>query len=243
MSVCAAIGLSAMAAGQSFNIDLNMVGGSPQLGAGTPADTFGAAAGQAGYWNGVGALVGFPIPLDDLQGNATGATVIKTADNPGGIGGFNFAGNTGDFALLLNDAEQVATLVDGGTMTYTFSGLLSGQYEVYTYAAHLAGLLSPTPVFVPEASHSNTQIVTGPMPGNAFQYLVTHSIHAVSISGGEGFRVSITQPPNHPQGMTINGFQIVAVPEPGSASVLAFGIAILLCRQTQTRHRPVRREK
>lgn len=233
ISICWAFVATIHAHGQSFNIDLNMVGGSPQLGAGTPSETFGAAAGQAGFWNGVGALVGSPISLSDLLGNTTDATVLKTADNPGGVGGFSFTGNTGDFALLLNDAEQVATLVSGGNLTYTFSGLASGAYDVYTYAAHRAGAFSATPVFVPEAVTSNTQIVTGPMPGNAFQYLITHSIHRVVLQAGGEFHISITQPPNHSQGMNVNGIQIVAVPEPSSALGIAFGAAIVLLRRSK----------
>jgi hypothetical protein len=223
-----------LAHGQSFNIDLDVFFGSQVIGNGAPSSSFGGAADQQGLWNRIPSVNGGPpVPLLDLMGSGTGATILKTASSPGGAGGFNFPGNTGDFALLLNDAEQVATLVSGGNLTYTFSGLASGAYDVYTYVAHIAGVFSATPVFVPEAVASNTQIVTGPMPGNAFQYLITHSIHRVVLQQGGQFNVSITQPPNHPQGMNVNGLQIVLVPEPSSALGIALGAAIVLLRKSK----------
>ncbi|MGI8923158.1 MAG: hypothetical protein ACR2HJ_03800 [Fimbriimonadales bacterium] len=69
-----------------------------------------------------------------------------------------------------------------------------------------------TPVYVPEAQEPRIQIVTGPMPGNAFEYLVTHSIHRVSIDGS-GLRIIFEQPPGEKTTQWVNGFQIVPVPE------------------------------
>jgi hypothetical protein len=113
-----AIGSTSVAAGQSFNIDFDIFFGEPYIGNGAPSPSFGAAAGQPGYWNRIPSVNGgLPMPLVDLAGGATGATILKTADNPGGAGGFNFAGNTGDFAPLLNDVERVATTLSGGTLT------------------------------------------------------------------------------------------------------------------------------
>lgn len=225
--------LTGRAYGQPFNIDFDIFFGEPYIGNGAPSSSFGAAAGQPGHWNRIPSVSGGPpMPLVDLAGLPTSATILKTADNPGGAGGFNFAGNTGDFALLLNDIEGVATTHSGGNLTYTFSGLASGIYDIYTYAVHYTGVAQDTPVFVPEASGSNIQIVTGPMPGNAFEYLVTHSIHRVNLGPGGEFHISITQPPNRPQAMHVNGIQIVQVPEPSSALGIAFGAAILLLRRS-----------
>jgi hypothetical protein len=232
LCACGAILLQVGSLGfsQSFNIDLNMTGGDPALGAGVPSASFGAAAGQQGVWNDIGGAIAIEIPLFGLTGQATDATIRKDADHPAGLGGFDFQGNTGDYALLLNDAEQVATLISGGTMTYTFAGLADGIYDLVTYAVHKAGAQVDTPVFMPEAIHSPTQIVTGPMPGNSFEFLITHSIHRFEIKGVDSVHVEITQPPGLEDAMNVNGFQIVAVPEMSPAIIGSFGAAMLLLR-------------
>ena len=223
------------ALGQSFNIDLDVFFGSPETGNGAPSSQFGGAAEQPGYWNRVAAPVGTPVSLLGLCGQSTGVTVTKFADHAGGSGGFNFQGNTGDYALLLNDAEQVATLVSGGTMTHIFSGLGPGIYDLYTYAAHIAGAQVDTPVFMPEAVQFQMQIVTGPMPGNSLEYLITHSIHRFEVNNGNTVHVTITQPPGLEDGMHINGFQIKTVPEINSAGVAVFGAAFILFRNIHSK--------
>jgi hypothetical protein len=112
-------------------------------------------------------------------------------------------------------------------MIVAFSGLQPGDYEVYTYAVNIAGDYVPTPVFVPGSIGEQTQVVTGPMPGNSFKYLVTHSIHFVHIMDGDDLRIEFYQPPNT-GGQCVNGFQIVPVPEPSGFSIVIFGFLFVL---------------
>ncbi|MGI8924611.1 MAG: PEP-CTERM sorting domain-containing protein [Fimbriimonadales bacterium] len=217
------------AAGQSFNIDLDL-SGPGELGGGAPSSSFGAAAGQAGFWNrfGLGIL---PQQVHDLNGNLTNVEMTKEFKGPGGGGGgFAFEGNTGDYALLLNDGSDVGTVVQGGSVTYFFDGLQPSMYEVYTFAVNPVGPVD-TPVYIPEAIENQTQVVTGPMPGNSFEYLVTHSIHLVDCTGNDSFRISIVQPPGMPHNMFVNGFQVVAVPEPSSALILAAALVLLISKR------------
>jgi hypothetical protein len=58
------------------------------------------------------------------------------------------------------------------------------------------------------------------MPGNSFGYLVTHSFHEVVVGGAGLIEVLSEREPNNLVSY-INGFQLVAVPEPNSAIVIA----------------------
>ncbi|MCH8274936.1 MAG: PEP-CTERM sorting domain-containing protein [Armatimonadetes bacterium] len=154
----------------------------------------------------------------DLSGRLTDVTILAT----GGIGsggGWRFEGNTGGYMLLLNDAANV-----GEPITYTFSGLPTGPYTVYTYAVKPIGEWVPAEVFVAGSTSQNPQVVTGPMPGNRFEHLITHSIHEVSVGDGT-LAVTVSGPwPD----TFVNGIQIVPVPEPGTLTVLAVGASVLL---------------
>jgi hypothetical protein len=218
--------------GQGINLDFDIEIGDPGLGNGAPSSSFGAAAGQPGFWNRVG-FGASPVALFGLDGQPT--SVVMTAQSSGSFGGtaFRNKSNTGDFALLLNDAVQIATLTPGGSKTYTFSAITPGLYSVYTYAVAPSGFAVDTPVYVEEATTSQTQIVTGPMPGNSFEYLVTHSVHEVFVDDGT-FSIYIEQAPGLPDPMSINGIQIVPVPEPISfISMSLFGL--LLVRRKRAR--------
>ncbi len=218
--------LAAMA--QSFNIDLDISGGSPAIGFGVPSDAFGGAANQPGRWNRHPSTGAGTTSLVDLLGNTTAVT-LRAVGGIGTGGGFNQPLNTGDFALLLNDFSSLAN----GEITWIFSGLLPGHYRVYSYAANPAYLTTvPTSVTVPYSSSQSPQIVTGPMPGNAFQHLVTHAEHDVLITADE-LRVSIIGL-DQTRLSAVNGFQIVVVPEP--AALLILGTALIVMSR-----RPFRR--
>ncbi|MGI8923379.1 MAG: PEP-CTERM sorting domain-containing protein [Fimbriimonadales bacterium] len=157
------------------------------------------------------------------------ATMIVEAA-PGGFygGGQFFEGNTGDHALLLNDGAIVGSLIDGGTLVYTFQGIDEGKYEIFSYAVSPLGVKIETPVYVPEAVENRLQIVTGPMPGNAFEYLITHSAHRVDLSATSSFHIIFEQLPGEPTSQWVNGFQIVPIPEPGTASVLLAALFVFI---------------
>jgi hypothetical protein len=212
---------SLVASGQSFNIDLDIGTGGPEIGNGAPSSTF-SASGLPGYWNRVYAGgPTTPVTLLGLNGVATSAQLSATG-GVGGSGGYNFAGNTGDMALLLNDSADV-----GNANIYHFTGLVPGHYYVLTYAVKANTPNVPATVTLPGAL-VETQIVTGPMPGNALILGVTHCIHDLQLNG-TSFDITISGggPPN-PQ---VNGFQIVAVPEPTTIFVSGFGLVALARRR------------
>jgi hypothetical protein len=222
----------AISYGQAFNIDLDVGTGDPEQGNGAPSSSFGAAASQPGHWNRVGFGTA-SAPLLDTMGAST--SVVLSVDYFGFAGGVGFRNktNTGDFALLLNDALQVGVFSQGGAKEFFFTGLASGSYFVYTYSVSPAGHLVKAPIYIEQATQHQTQIVTGPMPGNSFGYLVTHSIHEVMV-GPQGFSVYIEQPPNLMNSMYVNGFQIVPVPEPTSLIVVSLLCPLLFMRRRRS---------
>ena len=105
LAVAAVTLSSTTAMAQSFNVDVNTsLSASP--GFGPPASTFGAAAGQAGFWNSMtGTTIG-PLILNDLGGSATAVTLTRNVGG-GGNFAFNNANTSGDHELLLDDGFGV----------------------------------------------------------------------------------------------------------------------------------------
>jgi hypothetical protein len=66
-----------------------------------------------------------------------------------------------------------------------------------------------------------------PMPGNSFKYLITHSIHSISLKAGDDLQIQFYEPPNT-GAQFVNGFQIVPIPEPSGFSIVIFGFLFVL---------------
>jgi hypothetical protein len=226
---CLMAAMSGVARAQ-FNIDLDLEFAPPQNGGGVPSAAFGAAANQPGLWNSIPATSNGPTALRDISGQLT--SVIITGSS-GGVGGaFNNPTNTGDFALLLNDANAVG---GPGFNSWTFTNVPNGSYHIYTYAVWPGGGTSPhqASVSITGSFNQNPQIVTGPMPGNQFVLGVTHSIHDILVESGT-FTLQIDSvASSHPYA---NGFQVVAVPESGLFLTVACGFIPLVVRE----RRPMR---
>ena len=207
------------AAALSFNVDIDARGFPPEVGGGVPAPTFGGPAGQLGTWNSVtpsGTNRGF---LSDLNGNIT--NVNLTVTGWGGGFGFNNPNIWGDFKLLMADAEQVSDV-----LTYTLTGLQPGYYRVFTLALPPGGEFASTTIRVP-GSISGDQTVSGSMPANFFQHLLTHSVHDIVVSDGT-LRIQASGVwPNS----FVNGFQVAMVPEPGTLLVLTGSLTALAARR------------
>ncbi len=204
-----------------FNIDLDDPFAPPFAGGGVPSSGFGAAAGQAGFWNGLVDSGVPPMQLRDLSGQLT--NVVVTGPVGGSGGGWNFQGNTGDYALLLNDGRDVSH------DTWAFTNVPNGFYDVYTYTVFPDATHGYTStVTVSNSITQNPQYVTGPMPGNRFILGVTHSIHEVYLTSGD---FSITVDFNGSHGAVVNGFQIVPVPEPGTILCLGAGMLMIAARR------------
>ncbi|MCE7900375.1 MAG: hypothetical protein DYH07_09810, partial [Armatimonadetes bacterium ATM1] len=86
--------------GINLDIDNNTV--PPYAGGGVPSASFGAVAGQPGFWNGMTGSNGDHGLLRDLNGQLTTVRMIVEAFS-GATGAWGYLGNTGDYALLLND--------------------------------------------------------------------------------------------------------------------------------------------
>lgn len=206
---------------QALNIDLDAFLGDQGTGNGAPSSGFGGAAGVAGYWNRVFAgAFHDPLVLSGLDGALTSVQYFPTG-GVGSGGGFANHSNTGDFALLLNDYANVGDEID-----YHFSGFQPGRYKIFTYAVNATGFRVNTTVTVPGADDP-VKFVTGPMPGNQFTEGITHSVHDLTVVDGS-FQIDVSGPWPDTE---VNGFQIIAVPEPMSALVVTAGLAALLCRK------------
>lgn len=206
-----------IARSQSIYVDLDINDGDAGIGHGAPSTAFGGAAGVPGFWNLVPTGGGVTWSLRDIQNQLTPVTVGWTGS--GGDLGYRNSNNTGDYALLLNDAERVGA----GGLVFTITGLLPGAYHVITYAVKPQGELWTTMISVPGSSSPNPQAVTGPMPGNQLIFGITHCIHDIQLSGED----LLIQAADH-QNSYVNGFQILAVPEPSAIFACALGLAALV---------------
>lgn len=175
--VVGALVLPCGAVGQSFNIDIDVEAGGPEVGAGVPSNAFGAAANQPGFWTLLGAAQHtHAYPLFGLDGTATAATVRWKVS--GGGAGSGMGNNTGDFRLLLNDCTKVSV-----PTTYHFENILPGRYKLTTYAVDRGGNTYPTRVTVPGAVVTTKLSGNGAMPGDRFIESITHCIHEFRVAG------------------------------------------------------------
>ena len=126
---CAVAWTGGRARAQSFNVDVGAGAGA----FGVPSNVYGAAANSPGFWNAFSAGAAGAVPLSDLAGASTAATLSIS----GGQGDFLFnnSATTGDDQALLDDCGDL-NLLGGGldSATYTFNGLANGRYRVFVYA-------------------------------------------------------------------------------------------------------------
>ncbi len=197
----AALALTAsLASAQSMNINLGTT-----LNGDRPSASFGAGAASPGNWNLVSANLPTTSGLVDLAGSPTGASISLA----GGFGNFGWDNPnwSGDDAKLLEFAADIGG--NNGTITWTFSGINPGNYEVYTYAiAPDLPATYRTRVTV-TGSAEGAQIVGGAWTSAPYVQGVTHARHTVTV-GPSGTLVVVTSDPGTPGGnlATVNGFQI-----------------------------------
>jgi hypothetical protein len=226
--VTAIFGAACVASAQSIFVDAEVGLGDEGAGLGVPTSDFGAAAGIPGYWNAAW-WSNDPFALRDIAGSMTGAQ-LRVLGGPS-RSGFRFVGNTGNYARLLNDTDNVDVI--GGPSRYVFTGLQSGQYRVFTYACHPRGEVAYTNIEVVGGLSAGVQTVTGPMPGNAFALGITHVVHQVPVTNGTLTIIASQGGANWQS--HVNGYQLVLVPEPASILWLAAAtICALLLKAGQT---------
>jgi hypothetical protein len=133
----------------------------------------------------------------------------------GGGSAFQFdnPGTVGDDNNLMDDGQTVG-LVPVST-TWTFSGLQSGDYRLYTYA--WAGDNPASQSTVSAGMVTGRRTVGGAWPGQQ-QEGVTYAVHLFSIQAGAQISVMIASTAGIAR---VNGFQLVLAPPPGT--YLCFG--------------------
>ena len=194
---------------------------------GIPADSYGAASGQAGAWNEIASL-GLNTGLLDLSGAATGATLNLSAYTITGWGGGVPANDT---ERMIKDNFYSAT---GTHWSFEVTGLTDGLYDIYVYA--------PDNTYVTSRNFLVNGVAVAELPGHPFSGPLvegTNYVHLadVAISAG-GLLV---------QSSTTGGYgglsaiQIVStrVPEPSTLALVACALlGFALCRrQGNTRSR------
>jgi hypothetical protein len=119
--------LASPALPQSFNVDVNAA-------LGTPSNAYGAAAGQAGFWNSVDPAgpTFSPAPVNGLAGTGTTVTLEFNDNVPQGFS-FDNPLTGGDDAALLDDFDDVGSF-STAKVKYTFANLQNGFYDVFVYA-------------------------------------------------------------------------------------------------------------
>lgn len=190
--------IGANAAAQSMNID---VGATNPV----PSSAYGGPAGSVGVWNQY--IGGVSAGLLDLAGNATGVSISGTG---GFLSGFNDPLTLGDDDALLDDFLNIPFIE-----TYTVSGLSAGAYDIYVTTWTFGPLSTGVDV-----NTQGMQVIGGVWTGG-FVPGATHSLHAVTLASAQNLVIDIYSI-NGALG-AISGIQIVQIPAPGAACVLALG--------------------
>ncbi len=121
-----ATSLVPVAVGQSLNVDFNRTSG---FGAGAPSTSYGGAALQTGYWNGITPTsAGATSNLSNLNAVPLGVSLFHDASNSSDSADYG----ANDFERLMGDYAFGFT--QSGNVEATFSGLQPGVYDVYVYA-------------------------------------------------------------------------------------------------------------
>jgi hypothetical protein len=184
-------GLAASASAQDFNVDCLKIFGNP-------AGTYGAAAGQTGFWSNIDCWGGLPPQaLFDTSGAATAVTLDHSS-------GFNFAfdnlATLGDDQALLDDAQ-----CGSGNPVWTIANLAAGNYHVYAYAWAPD---SPTTFFTNVevvGGSAGVQVCGGAAWAGAHVDGVTYVDDVVAVTAGGSITINYTLSSGF---ITINGLQL-----------------------------------
>ena len=196
--------LAAPSLAQSFNID---VGPNLILAPG-PDSSYAGAAGQSGHW--MEFTDAFTLRnLEDLTGGLVGATLESDTHSSFTVYP-SVIGTAGDQELM-EDAQWLPNL--DVPVTWSFTGLENGPYEVYTYASDPTSSAQSEITVV--GSSDPPQVVTGPWPGS-HQLGVTYAKHAVNVFDGTLTIVAMGYGPQPNNAGALNGFQLVHLGGPGT---------------------------
>jgi hypothetical protein len=213
--VLAAIAAGKAGASSAVNVDLHR--GEPDpINAGTPSDTYAAAATQSGRWNGVSVLSFGPHTLVDKNG--VPGPILTITSNAQAVGGriVDNPSTFGDDQALLDDAFNIPD-GRGSFVTLTVTGLAPNTYKVYTYAWDPAFTASKS---VTVDVNSTGAVLVSP-PSDVFSGFVageTHAEHTVVLGPGQPLAITAVIVDDLAAAGVVNGFQIVPQgPEPVEA--------------------------
>jgi hypothetical protein len=154
-----------------------------------------------------------------LAGGATGVSTFNT-----GVGFFNFdnPGTTGDDQALYDDLIDVGGV--GSNVLITVNGLAPTTYNIFTYA------------FAPDSDTFRTDVSVNGLPIQSIGGLwpgtstlgTTFAMHTVTLGAGESLLISATT--NTGFG-SVNGIQIVPIPEPTSLALLGIPALVGMARR------------
>ena len=203
-----ALALAPLASAQNFNIDFGSA-------TSTPAFFFGAA-GPAGVWD---QYITSPANgLMDTSGNISSVNLTATNAFATFPSGYNDPMTIVDDEFLMDDYIAI-TFIE----TYSFTGMAAGTYNVYTYTWTFGPLSTGIDV-----NATGQQVIGGTWTGG---YLLgtTHSLHTVTIPANGTINIRVVSIDGALG--AISGVQIVQVPTPAGASVLALGAMAMTRRR------------
>jgi hypothetical protein len=207
LALAASLAFGVAAEAQTVNVDVANLSG-------TPSSSYGAAAVQAGFWNGIDAsALGTVFPLQDLNGAATSVSVsYQLFGNGLGNFSFNHAGTSGGDEALMDDLQDIGS---GSSLAlWTFSGLSPGTYTVYTYAWAPDDPVNSRSRVNVQGSSDPEQTLGGAWPGS-HALGVTYARHELVVSGSGQIVVEVR--PSIGFG-SVNGIQLVAAGGGGGPS-------------------------
>jgi hypothetical protein len=125
-SMLVAVAGTAFGQADKYNIDFNKTSGN---GAGVPANTYGGAANQPGFWNSITSASAGTTQLKNLDGSNSFVTLTRDVTQP--FLDANDGAYTGEAATLMEDYQGASGVAQ---MQYTLNDMPSGLYAVYVYA-------------------------------------------------------------------------------------------------------------
>ncbi len=197
LAILALTTLAGQVSAQSFNIEV----GSANT---VPSNLFGAAAASPGTWNAVNAGTAASITLKNLDGSNSAVTM--THSTAGSFFSNNNANLTGNYSNLLSDVQAHTSPI-----TYSFTGLQPGQYNIYTYAVDVQSSFNACHVLVNNAQGIVNQDSGLKVPtGNQFHIGGTHALHARIVNIGD--TVTVTINPSGLGAAQVAGISAVQIP-------------------------------
>lgn len=181
------VALAPALAGQSLNVDVGTLAGSPSAG-------YGAAAAQPGAWNALpGDAPDQALPLVDLSGQPIAATLRYESSSASCDLDFVMAsGATGDDAALLDDHHDFNKSGSCLPGQVEIAGLEPGIYDVYTYAFESLGpTLSLTKVTPFPAGLTTEGLAGGATWGGAHVLGETYTLHTVGTTYWNAIQLAI----------------------------------------------------